>query len=288
MPRKTGLGRGLDALIPSTEFVPEESGLQPGVTQIDVDDILPNPRQPRSSFPVQEMEELAASIRQHGIIQPLIVTRGLHANQYILVAGERRLIAARQAGLRAVPALVREASDQQRLELALIENVQRADLGPLEAAEAFRQLMDDFRLSHEEIAERVGKSRVTVTNTLRLLKLPEAVKQALVEKRISEGHARALLTLATAQAQVAALHTILSHDLTVRQVEELARKMAGEKPPQKPKPQPAPEISDLQNRLEASLGTRVNLNPRRNGGTITIHYYSNEELDALVERLLNE
>jgi ParB family chromosome partitioning protein len=288
MPRKTGLGRGLDALIPSMEFLPEGQEFQAGVNQVAIEQILPNPRQPRINFDAQELGELAASIRQHGVIQPLIVTRGVQGDQYILVAGERRLLAARQAGLDRVPVLVREASEQQRLELALIENVQRADLDPLEAAEAYRQLVDDFHLSHEEIADRVGKSRVTVTNTLRLLKLPEAIKRALIDKRISEGHARALLALPTPQAQLAVLRTILAHDLNVRQAEELVRKMSGEKQPAKPRSQQAPEISDLQSRLEASLGTRVSLKPRGEGGVVSIHYYSNEELDALVSRLLKD
>jgi ParB family chromosome partitioning protein len=275
MPRKTGLGRGLDALIPSMEFLPEGQEFQAGVNQVAIEQILPNPRQPRINFDAQELGELAASIRQHGVIQPLIVTRGVQGDQYILVAGERRLLAARQAGLDRVPVLVREASEQQRLD-------------PLEAAEAYRQLVDDFHLSHEEIADRVGKSRVTVTNTLRLLKLPEAIKRALIDKRISEGHARALLALPTPQAQLAVLRTILAHDLNVRQAEELVRKMSGEKQPAKPRSQQAPEISDLQSRLEASLGTRVSLKPRGEGGVVSIHYYSNEELDALVSRLLKD
>jgi ParB family chromosome partitioning protein len=205
-----------------------------------------------------------------------------------LIAGERRWLAARQAGLDTVPAIVREASEQQRLELALIENVQRTDLHPLEAAEAYRQLAEDFGLSHEEISERVGKSRVSITNTLRLLKLAPAVQKALAENRISEGHARALLSLATGLAQEAALETILARDLTVRQTEELVRKLTGKRPPAVPRAALPPEYTDLEQRLRTRLGTRVNLTRRGAGGSVVIHYYSDEELNALVGKILGE
>jgi ParB family chromosome partitioning protein len=286
MARKTGLGRGLEALIPTGG---EERPLSGGVTLAAVSDISPNPRQPRAHIEGEELAELAESIREHGVIQPLIVTQSELAEGpggYVLVAGERRLLAARMAGLESVPVIVREASDQQRLELALVENVQRADLGPLEAAQAYRQLAEDFDLSHEEIAARVGKKRATVTNTLRLLKLPSGVQQALADGRISEGHARALLMLATPQAQTAAMQTILAQDLNVRQAEALVRRLSGERPAPKAKAPHSPEVAALEERLQVSLGTRVNLNRRRNGGTLTIHFYSDEELDALVDRIL--
>lgn len=284
MTRKTGLGRGLDALIPGNE----ERLPSAGADQVAVELILPNPRQPRGRFDATELAELAESIKEHGVLQPLIVTRGEQPGQYVLIAGQRRLLAAQQAGLLTVPVLVREASDQQRLELALIENVQRSDLSPLETAEAYRQLADDFHLSHEEIAARVGKSRVSVTNTLRLLKLPPSVLHALAEGKISEGHARALLGLPTAQAQVAVLNSILTQDLSVRQTEERVRRLVGERPARPTPPAPPAEITALERRLQASLGTRVNLAQHSKGGTITIRYYSDEELDALVERLLGE
>lgn len=283
MSRRSGLGRGLDALIPGSDRLPTS-----GIEYVPVDRILPNPRQPRTNFNPEELEELAASIREHGLIQPLILTLGSDAGEYVLIAGERRLLAARQAGLVKVPAMVREASELQRLELALIENVQRADLGPLETADAYRQLVEDFGLSHEEVASQVGKSRTAVTNTLRLLKLSAVVKQALVESKISEGHARILLALPTPQAQAAALKTIIDRGLNVRQTEELVRRLSGEKPPLKVKPAPPPEIRDLETRLETSLGTRVNLNRRKKGGTLVIHFYSDEELDALVDRLAGD
>jgi len=283
MAKKSGLGRGLEALIPGGES--EATG---NVVSIPVDKISPNPRQPRTFFDEEEIQELAASIEAHGIIQPLIVSEAVRAGEYLLIAGQRRWMAARLAGLNTVPAIIRPASDQERLEIALIENVQRADLNPLEAAEAYRQLVEDFDLSHEEIAARVGKNRVTITNTLRLLKLPEDIKKCLRENEISEGHARVLLSLTTPQAQSAALKTILNQNLNVRQTEELVRKLSGERPKIKFKSAPSPEISDLEKRLRARLGTKVNLNKRGKGGTITIHFYSDEELNSLLSFILPE
>ena len=284
MTKRSGLGKGLDALIPITDSQVQEGG----VTQIPIVNIAPNPRQPRERFDHDELEELAVSIREHGVIQPLIVTQTESTGQYTLIAGERRLMAAQMVELREVPVLIRGASDQQLIELALVENVQRADLGPLEAAEAYRQLTEDFNLSHEEIAARVGKSRVTVTNTLRLLNLPDDVKESLVEGKISEGHARALLALPTEQAQAAALQSILKYDLNVRQAEELIRKLSGEKPKKQPAPTPNPEIKALEESLRQHLGTRVTLNQKRKGGTLTIHYYSAEELDTILNLIMGE
>ena len=173
----------------------------------------------------------------------------------------------------------------ESLELALIENVQRADLGPLEAAEAYRMLVEEFGLSHEDVAGHIGQSRSLVSNRLRLLKLSPAVKEALTEGKISEGHARNLLALPTPQAKSAALNTTIERGLNVRQTEELVRRLSGEKSEPQPKPEPPPEIRHLEARLENYLGTRVSLNRRKKGGTLVIHFYSDEELDALVERL---
>ena len=288
MTKKSGLGKGLDALIPAAEFapVPSEAQSSAGVDMVPVQSIVPNPRQPRSQMDPEELAELAASIRENGIIQPLIVTRAQQPGTYILIAGERRLLAAGQAGLENVPVLIREATEQQRLELALIENVQRADLTPLESAEAFRQLADDFNLTHDQIAARVGKSRTSITNTLRLLKLPESIQAGLARGLITEGHARPLLSLATTQAQMAAYQAILKKDLNVRQTEELVRKLSGQKPVHSAKAAPMPEVVALEERLRQGLGTRVSLNPSKKGGTVVIHYYSEEELDALIERLI--
>ncbi|MFZ5821419.1 MAG: ParB/RepB/Spo0J family partition protein [Chloroflexota bacterium] len=297
-PQRTGLGKGLDALIPGGQ-----APVGGGVMQVAVDAVRPNPRQPRDQFDPKDLQELAASIREHGILQPLILSPGADGI-YTLVAGERRLQAAKLAGLRSVPAILRQVSDRELLELALIENIQRAELNPLEEADAYRQLSEDFGLSHEEIALRVGKSRPAVSNTLRLLNLSAAVKQALVEGyahaeendrdlpngetgafRLSEGHARALLGLPNQTAQDALLKTIISHRLNVRQTEELVKKMGGQKAPVAPPKAASPEITALEERLRASLGTKVTLRHGQKGGTVTIHYYSDEELDSLLERL---
>jgi ParB family transcriptional regulator, chromosome partitioning protein len=283
MTRKSGLGRGLDALIPSGS-----TGVTDSIRQIAVDNIAPNPRQPRTNFNAEELAELAASIREHGVIQPLVVTAGEKADHFYLIAGERRLLAARQAGLETVPAILRDAGQQDLLELALVENVQRADLSPLESAQAYQHLADDFGLSHEEIAARVGKSRTAVTNTLRLLKLTDMAQAALAEGRITEGHARALLALTSSAAQKAALQTILHHDLNVRQTEELIRKLSGKKSPPTRKTTPDPEGAALEDRLRSYLGTRVSLKRRSQGGSLVIHYYSDEELDGLLEKILKE
>lgn len=283
MARKFGLGRGLDALIPGSD-----SPTPSGVMNIPVNRVTPNPRQPRTHFDAGEISELASSILEHGVIQPIIVSHNEETSQYVLVAGERRWKAAQHAGLELIPAIVRNVTEQQQVELALIENIQRSDLNPLEAAEAYRQLSEDFGLSHEDISARVGKSRAAVTNTLRLLKLPPEIKEALVENRISEGHARALLALPTAQAQTAALQTILAKDLNVRQTELLVKNLTGEKPEKTAKPAPPPEIIAIEEVLRTHLGTRVKVNPRQKGGTIVIHYFSSEDLNSLLDLLIGQ
>ena len=284
MARKSGLGKGLDALIPAGPIdQPDGAPLL-----LPVENILPNPSQPRQDLSDESLTELANSIREHGVLQPIIVSQEPESGQYILIAGERRLRAAKVAGLEAIPAIIRPASSQQRLELALIENIQRTDLSPLDTAEAYRQLSEEFGLSHEEIAQRVGKNRATVTNTLRLLNLPDSVHIALAEGKITEGHARALLGLATPQAQTAVLQIILANELSVRQTEELVRRYSGERPKLKQRPQPSPEIKALEVRLQESLGTRVTLRHGKKGGTLVIHYYSDEELEELISKFLKE
>ena len=284
MTKKSGLGKGLDALLPAAETQTPSSG----ITQIPKHNVSSNPRQPRSQFGDEELEQLALSMQEHGVIQPLIVSVGNTPGSYTLIAGERRLMAAKLIELETVPAIIREATDQEFVELALIENVQRADLGPLETAEAYRQLAEDFGLSHEEIATRVGKNRSTITNTLRLINLPDEAKGAIASGKISEGHARALLSLSSTKAQLAVLDSILKLDLNVRQTEELVRKLSGEKPQGRSKPQPNPEIKALEEKLRQHLGTKVSLNQKSKGGTLTIHYYSTEELDTLLAIILGE
>ncbi len=226
MARKAGLGRGLDALIPGLDSENPELGS----SFISINKIKPNPMQPRFEIEPKELQELADSIHEHGILQPLIVSQDLSSGSYVLIAGERRLRAAQLAGLDMVPVIIRQVSDQERLELALIENVQREDLNPLETAEAYHQLVEHFQLKQEEIAVRVGKNRATIANTLRLLNLSEQARKALAEGKISEGHARTILSLPSVQAQNAALQTMITHDLNVRQAEELCKKLSGEKP----------------------------------------------------------
>ena len=283
MPPRSGLGKGLDALIPTGQKTSGPAG-EGGIAQISVDLIQRNPRQPREKFDLEELENLAGSIREHGVIQPLIVSPG-KGGLYTLIAGERRLQAARKAGLKTVPVVIRHATDQQLLELALIENVQRADLNAIEEAEAYQHLAKEFKLSHETIAARVGKSRVAVTNTMRLLDASAAVKQALVDGRITEGHARALLALNTAKAQEALLSQVVNLDLSVRQTEALARKYSGQKPASKKKTSQSADVTDVERRLRSSLGTKVALKHGKKGGTVTIYYYSDEDLDALLEKL---
>lgn len=283
MAKKRGLGRGLDALIPAGTAINAR-----GVSEIPVNAIMRNPRQPRSKIDPAQLAELADSIREHGVIQPLIVTRS-KGDKYLLIAGERRLQAAKKVGLRVVPTVVREAAtNRELLELALVENIQRTDLSPLESAVAFQTLADEFDLSHDQIAKRVGKQRTTVSNTLRLLKLSKQVQQALSRGEISEGHARALLGLRRAQAQMAVLETINKNGLNVRQTEELVRKMSGVKTSKAPAVQQSPEEKDLESRFRDSLGTKVNLKRNKEGkGTLVIHFYSDEELETLSERLLD-
>jgi ParB family chromosome partitioning protein len=281
MPKRSGLGKGLEALIPTGQ--PTPTGGPGGVTHVAIDLIQRNPRQPREKFDLDELENLAASIREHGVIQPLIVSPGKNGI-YILVAGERRLQASRKAGLRTVPIVIRHATDQQLLELALIENVQREDLNPIEEADAYQHLAKEFKMSHEMIAERVGKSRVAVTNTMRLLDASAAVKQALVDKKITEGHARAMLSL-SAKAQEELLKKIIELDLSVRTTEMMAGKYTGLRPASKRRAGRSPNLSDVERRLQSSLGTRVTLKHGKKGGTVTIYYYSDEELDSLLEKL---
>lgn len=277
MGRRSGLGKGLEALIPVTE---EPKG---GVTQVPVSAISANPMQPRSALAPESLADLAASIREHGMIQPLIVTlQG--PERYQLIAGERRWQAARMAGLATVPVIVKEATDQQALELALVENIQRADLNPLEEAAAFRQLVDEFGLTQEQVAARVGKSRVAVTNTLRLLRLPAEAKQALADGTIREGHARALLALPTPEAQVAALKTVVKKGLSVRQAEELIRRLLAEPAPKKAEEPVSARVRALEEEFRDTLGTKVNLYQNRKGrGRLVIHFYSEEELQAIYD-----
>lgn len=294
-----GLGKGLGALIPSASTpapVDAERAAPAGVLEIPVSDIMPNPRQPRTRIDSGALGELAASITEHGLIQPLIVTRARPTDRapYQLIAGERRWRAAQLAGLTTVPVLVKEASPQQSLELALVENIQRADLNALEEADAFQALMQDFGLSQQAVADRVGKSRVAVANTVRLLRLPEKVKALLAEGALSEGHARALLPLPDADTTLRAAEQTIARELTVRQTEELVRRLLGTAQPQPsadPEPDDDPDIHttrQLENAFRDALGTKVALTRGRRGGRLVISFFSEEELQTIYERIVRD
>jgi ParB family chromosome partitioning protein len=281
--RPQGLGRGLAALIP------QRSSAVSGSIEIPVVRIRENPRQPRLRMDDEALAALAESVRQHGIIQPILVTETIDG--YQLVAGERRLRAARMVGLERIPAIVRQLADRQQLELALVENLQREDLDPMEAARAYRQLIDEFAFSQEDLATRVGRARSTVANTLRLLELHQAVQDAIVEGKISEGHARALGGL-PAEAQPRALATIVDEDLSVRQVEELVRRVREPRVHESgtdddgASPSADPEVDRLEEDLRRALGTKVRLARTRRGGRIVIEYYGDDELARIYQRLV--
>ncbi|MBN2005244.1 MAG: ParB/RepB/Spo0J family partition protein [Anaerolineae bacterium] len=275
---KRGLGQGLGALIPAEET--SSDGLQ----EVPLDAIVPNPHQPRMPFRDQDIVELASSIQEHGVIQPLVVTHD-PAGKYQLIAGERRWRASKLAGLLKVPVIIKDVAPQQMLELALVENIQRSDLNPLEEALAYKQLVDEFKLSQSDVARRVGKSRVAITNTMRLLQASEAIQAALMDGKISEGHARALIGLTTAAEQDEALQYVIAENLNVRQTETLVQRLhAGETLP-KPHPPVSPEVRTLEEHFQESLGTRVRLKTGRKGGRVIIYYYSDEEFRGLYQRL---
>ena len=277
--RASGLGRGLSSLIPTR---PADSA---GGHEVPLARIAPNPYQPRRHIDEAELDELAASIREHGVLQPVLVTQSLDG--YTLIAGERRVRAARLAGLERIPAVVRQLADRDQLELAIVENVQRADLDPIEEALAYRQLIEEFGLSQEAVATRVGRARVTITNTLRLLDTAPEVQAALVDGRITEGHARALVGL-PADTQVTLLRTVLEQAFSVRQTEELVRRVREPKllAAAKARTDRDPDVERVEEELRRSLGTKVSLSRSRRGGRIVIEYYSDEELGRLYERLI--
>jgi ParB family transcriptional regulator, chromosome partitioning protein len=275
--REFGLGRGLDALIPPP------AGLEDG-RQIPLDRIVANPHQPRALFEGAELTDLAASISTHGVLQPVVV-RGLPNGDYQLIAGERRVRAARLAGLAQIPAVIREPTEEQMVELALVENLQREDLNPLEEALGFRLLIDRFGMPHEAVASRVGRSRAAVSNALRLLDLAPETQEALLEGQISEGHARALAGLTVPELQVAALAIVLERQLSVRQTEELVRRRRRQARPD-PVEAPQEDLQELEDRLRGLLATKVAITRTRRGGRISIEFASDEELDRLMTWIL--
>jgi ParB family chromosome partitioning protein len=279
--RAHGLGRGLSTLIP------QRSAGHAGPADIAIDRVRPNPNQPRRRFDEGELATLTASIREHGVLQPILVIETIDG--YRVVAGERRLRAAAAAGLERIPAVVRQLDDQAQLEIALVENLQREDLDAIEAAHGFRRLIDEFGFSHEQIAARVGRARSTVANTLRLLDLAASVQTAVADRQVTEGHARALGGLSV-DHQDHVLGTVIDQDLSVRQTEELVRRLREPKPSA---PDPAtntsaaadPDLERVEEDLRRALGTKVSLARSRRGGRIVIEYYSDEELGRLYDRL---
>ena len=329
---KRGLGRGLDALFGSPPAVEPEARAEPaerepepvatmqppspaplpppapeptaivsaevvsirrgGPDQLDIDLISPNPEQPRTHFEPEKLRELADSIREHGVIQPLIVTRDAEGS-YRLIAGERRLQAARLAGLETVPVVVREATEAQMLELALIENIQRADLNAVEEAMAYRRLIEEYGLTQEEAAQKVGKSRTAVANSMRLLQLESEIKRSLVSGEITEGHARALLGLPEGRGRVGAWRDVVKKKLSVRDTESFVRRTLAGAPATSNTAgaQTARRdagISDIEGRLRRALSTRVTVQPQKQGAKIVIECYSQEEFRGVVDTILGD
>ncbi|HEY8394111.1 MAG TPA: ParB/RepB/Spo0J family partition protein [Thermaerobacter sp.] len=288
MPRnKRGLARGIEvrgieALLP---------GARPGglegerIEQIEVDRVRPNPYQPRRDFDPEAMAELVESIRQHGIVQPLLVRP--EGDGYRLVAGERRWRAAREAGLKVVPAVVRELSDTEMMEIALVENLQREDLNPIEEAQGYRMLCEELGLTQEQVSQRVGKSRSHIANLMRLLQLPEDLRRLVAEGKLSTGHAKVLLSVGSPPEMRRLAARVLSEGLTVRQLENLVASAGKQrKPRQQPAPaELSPEVRDLTDRLQRALGTRVSIRARGQRGQIIIEYYTLDDLERLLSRL---
>ncbi len=310
-----GLGRGLASLIPPKKMaqnVPEGAHASPspfvinpvsqpahepmaapavapsapalssGLAEIAVGSIVPNPHQPRLHFDEAKLTELANSIKEHGILQPLVVSK--NGDQYELIAGERRFQAAKRIGLATVPVIIRDVTEQEKLELAIIENVQRHNLNPIEEAKAYLRLVDEFGLSQEGVAEKMGKSRSVVANTLRLLNLPIEIQRAVAENKISEGHAKALLSIENPEKQRAVFDLIIKEELTVRETEQKVRSISV-KPYVRSAVALNPEILERTEHLTQILGTKVKIAPSGKGGKVLIEYYSPEDLDGLLKRL---
>ncbi len=316
MAQQYGLGRGLASLIPpkkkdekkdetrsASPFTPEELASHPSsasvvpptvvlpenhstsILEVPIGKIVPNPHQPRLHFDEEKLDELAQSIREHGILQPLVVTKN-GIDGYELIAGERRFQAAKRAGLGTVPVVVRDVQEQQKLELAIIENTQRHNLNPIEEAKAYARLIEEFGLHQEEVAKKMGKSRSSVANTLRLLHLPIEIQRAVAEGKISEGHAKALLAIENPEKQRAVFDLIIKEELTVRETEMKVRTVAV-KPHVRSTAVASPEIAARAEHLMQLLGTKVKIAPSGKGGRIVIEYYSPEELEGLFQKLGN-
>ncbi len=278
MAQKHGLGKGLGALIPGADLT------RTSVQELPLADLELNPFQPRKHFNQTALEELASTIRDHGILAPVVVRRA--GDGFQIIAGERRIRAARLAGLTHVPAVVREASDAQALQMALVENLQREDLNPLEAAEAYQKLVDEFGLTQEELAGRLGRDRSSVANSLRLLRLPKRIRDDVADGTLTEGHARALLGLEKLADQLKARDEVVKRGLNVRGAEALVRRLRGRATKSARRPSQDPNLSALEDQLRTALGARVRIVTDGKGGTLQISYFSRDDLTRIVDIIL--
>lgn len=283
MSKKFGLGKGLGALIPEeiNEDVPNDNN----INKLSMDLIKPNSGQPRKKFDEEAIIQLSQSIKEHGLIQPIIVKED--NSVYTIVAGERRWRAAKLAGLKDIPVIIMDLSDKDVLEISLIENIQRQDLNPIEEAKAYKKLLDDFKLTQEDLSKRIGKSRTAIANCLRLLNLDKRVQDYLIDGVISEGHGRAILSLTDNELQYRVSQTVIDENLSVRETEKLIRELSNTKVHNKKKEDKLnnPYYIDLKNRLEELFGTKVYLNAKKNKGKIEIEYYSEEDLQRILDIL---
>lgn len=294
------LGRGLASLIPQKKIQPQAGAplktaatsvvsegealdAKKHVLHIPLAKIAPNPAQPRKHFDASELQNLCDSIKEHGVLQPILV-REVGAGVYHIIAGERRFQASKMAGLTEIPAIIKEVSDQQNVEIALVENIQRHDLNPIEEAKAYQKLHEDFGLSQEEVAKKVGRNRTTIANTMRLLELPEEVKKGLVDGKISEGHARALLSETNREKQIAIYHEILDKKLTVRQVENFSKTTPSTTQTSQAAGLP-PVLKNRVSEIEQKVGTRVVLTKNGQRGKVTLQFFSDDELESILSKL---
>ena len=288
------LGGGLQSLIPKKPVNPstlsklERVGGKDetnSVLYVEVGRIKPNPHQPRKNFDKDKLQGLADSIKEHGILQPLVVTK-TKDNTYQLITGERRLGAAKLAGLTKVPIIIRDSSEQEKLELALVENIQRDGLNPIERAYAFKKLIDNFNFIQQDVAKRIGKSRETVANTIRLLDLPAEIQRAILEDKITEGHGRVILSLPDPEKQLLLFREILKNKLSVREAEALVKNIASTlSKKNKPKTRKEPYLLELEEKLSNALGTRVRLTKKGKKGKIVIEFFSPDELSGIIRRI---
>lgn len=273
---KKGLGKGLGALLDTDNILSDDSG----VMELKIIDIEPNKEQPRKNFDQEKLQALAESIKQHGVVQPIIVKK--QDKGYTIIAGERRWRAAKLAGLKTIPAIVKDLSSRETMEIALIENLQREDLNPIEEAEAYQKLMDEHGLTQEALSKLVGKSRAAIANSVRLLSLPDKIKDMLINEQLTPGHARALITVEDPERQIKLAEEIIEKDLSVRETEKLVNERKNEKK-QKRKAAKDPTILDIEEKLKSILGTKVELRHNKNKGKIVIEYYSNDEFNRIIE-----